>query len=78
MVDTHMMYMEAKDMTIEPEIKIELKQRKLTQLKQRYFSLQMDLESLRAVGNIEGVETIVLRMENVQKAYDAVEAMSTE
>jgi len=73
-----MMYMEAKDMTIEPEIKIELKQRKLTQLKQRYFSLQMDLESLRAVGNIEGVETIVLRMENVQKAYDAVEAMSTE
>ena len=65
-------------MTIEPEIKIELKQRKLTQLKQRYFSLQMDLESLRAVGNVEGVETIVIRMENVQKAYDAVEVMSTE
>ena len=73
-----MMYMEVKDMTIEPEIKIELKQRKLTQLKQRYFSLQMDLESLRAVGNVEGAETIAQRMENVQKAYDAVEAMSTE
>ena len=65
-------------MDIETQIKEELKQRRLTQLKQRYFSLELDLVALEAVGNIKGKEMTIERMANVQKAYEAVEAIIIE
>jgi len=65
-------------MDIEIQIKEELKQRRLTQLKQRYFSLELDLVALEAVGNIKGKEMTIERMANVQKAYEAVEAIIIE
>lgn len=65
-------------MDIETQIKEELKQRRLTQLKQRYFSLELDLVALEAVGDIKGKEMTIERMANVQRAYEAVEAIIIE
>lgn len=64
-------------MDIETQIKTELKTQRLNQLKRRYFELELDRVGLEANGDINGVEAIVKRMDTVQRAYDAVNAIDT-
>ena len=65
-------------MDIETSIKTELKNQRLNQLKRRYFELELDRIGLEANGDTNGVEAIVKRMDTVQRAYDAVNAIITE
>ena len=62
-------------MIIETEIKTQLKAQRLEQLKRRYFELELDRIALEATGDTEGAKATLDRMENVQKAFDAVESI---
>lgn len=62
-------------MKIEKEIKERAKAQRLQQLKMRYFELEMDRIALEAVGDKEAAALVKERMEGVQKAYKAIEAL---
>jgi hypothetical protein len=65
-------------MNIEKEIKQQLKTQRMDQLKRRYFELELDKAALEATANEDAVKETVLRMDQVQKAYDAVEKIPVE
>ncbi|HAY22602.1 MAG TPA: hypothetical protein DCY27_10650 [Desulfobacterales bacterium] len=65
-------------MFIEKEIKEYAKNTRLKQLKMRYFDLEMDRVSLEYIGDKEAVAQIKQRMEDVKKAYKAVEALDID
>ena len=65
-------------MQIEKEIKQHCKEQRLRSLQMRYFDLEMDRLSLIANGDEEGAAATVKRQEAMQKAYEAVEEISTE
>jgi hypothetical protein len=60
---------------IEKEIKEQAKKNRLQQLKMRYFDLEMDKIALEAVGNFEDAKLVAKRMEDLLKAYAAIEAI---
>jgi hypothetical protein len=65
-------------MIIEKEIKEPMKKQRLEVLKRRYFELELDVVALKATGDTEGVEITIKRMQAVQAAYEAVEAIPVE
>lgn len=62
-------------MEIESEIKAQIKQRKLLELKQKYYTLELDKVALETVGDTEGTKEILERMESIKKAYEAINAL---
>ena len=65
-------------MIIEKEIKEPMIKQRLDVLKRRYFELELDRVALEAAGDTEGVTATIIRMQAVQAAYEAVEAIPVE
>lgn len=62
-------------MEIEKEIKDKLKQQRLLELKQRYYSLELDKIALETVNDHSGIKDIEQRMKSIEKAYEAINAL---
>jgi hypothetical protein len=62
-------------MQIEKEIKDQVKDQKLLQLKIQYATLEMDKVALESVGDTDGAKQIEERMNNIRKAYEAIDAL---
>lgn len=62
-------------MEIETDLKTQLKTQRLQNLKARYFELELDRVALEANGDTEGTNETAKRMDSVQKAFDAVNAI---
>lgn len=65
-------------MNIEKEIKQPMKEQRLQQYKKRYFELELDRIALLANEDKEGATEVEKRMQSVQSAYEAVEAIVIE
>lgn len=62
-------------MDIDKNIKKKLKEEKLTELKIKYYKLELDKTALLAVDDNEGVKELVDRMESIKKAYEAINTL---
>jgi len=62
-------------MQIEKEIKDQVKEQKLLHLKIQYATLEMDKVALESVGDTDGAKQIEERMNQIQKAYEAIDAL---
>jgi protein involved in sex pheromone biosynthesis len=60
------------------EIKKQLKQQRLEQYKKRYFELELDRVALLANGDELGAQEIVVRMNVIEDAYNAVKLVPEE
>lgn len=65
-------------MRIETEIRDKAKQHRLKALRVKYFEIYMDMVSMQATGDAAGAEVAQNRLDNIQKAYETVEAIPTE
>ena len=65
-------------MDINQELKKRAKDHRLEMLQLKFFELEMDRVALIANGDTEGAGAISKRMEAVEKAYNAVEAIPTD
>lgn len=62
-------------MQLSEEMKAKLKEQRLAQYRQQAFVLQMDLAALEAVGDSQKAAETRSALEDVQKAYTAVEVL---
>jgi hypothetical protein len=62
-------------MELDSKTKEILKKERLEQYKRQLFTLNMDNRALEAVQDKEGVKGVEQRIEALEKAYKAVEAM---
>lgn len=65
-------------MQIEKEIKKELKEQRLQQLKRRYYDLELDRLTFAALGNEKDATAIAERQEQIAKAYETIEAVQAQ
>jgi flagellar biosynthesis chaperone FliJ len=60
---------------IDPALKEKMKEQRLSQYQQQIFTLEMDIAALEAVGDEKGLEKAKKSLEDLHKAYAAVEAI---
>lgn len=66
------------NMDISPELKERAKAHRLQQLQIRYFELEMDKVALEVAGDNARAAEVATRMEAIQAAYKAVEAIAAQ
>lgn len=60
---------------IDPALKEKMKEQRLSQYQQQIFTLEMDVVALEAIGDDQGLQKAKKSLEDLHKAYEAVEAI---